>query len=77
MPAGCYAEYRQYEFEGMLFQGLSDYDNFLSLSYGEYMKFPQMDKRKGTAPPSKVKLINITLEEIQERYRKDNLRYQI
>ena len=75
MPASCYTGYQEYEFEGMLFQGLSDYDNFLRLSYGEYKQFPPIDERVGPAPPSKLKLIDITLEEIQERYQKENLRY--
>ena len=77
MPASCYAGFRQYEFEGMLFQGLSDYDNFLRLSYGDYMQLPPVEQRVGPAPPSKIELFDITLEEIQERYKKENLRYHI
>ena len=77
MPASCYAEYREYEFEGMLFQGISDYDNFLRLSYGNYMEFPPEDQRVGPAEASKVELFDITLEEIQERYKKENMKYQL
>lgn len=74
MPGSCYAEYREYEFEGMMFQGLADYDNFLRLSYGNYMQFPPEEKRKGPGEASEIKLIPITLEEIQDRYNRENLR---
>lgn len=72
MPATSLADFEQMEFEGMMFSVSKDWDNFLRLSYGDYMTLPPEEKRKGPAEPSKLKLIDITLEEIQERYRREN-----
>jgi lipopolysaccharide cholinephosphotransferase len=74
MPAESLADFEQMEFEGMMFSVSKDWDNFLRLSYGDYMQLPPVEKRKGPAEPSKLQLIDITLEEIQERYRRENAR---
>lgn len=72
MPASCYDQYTEMEFEGMKFMALSDYDRFLRLSYGDYMKLPPESERMGHADTSHIELIDITLEEIQERYYREN-----
>lgn len=72
MPANCYDDYTEIEFEGMMFMALSDQDRFLRLSYGDYMQPPPIEKRTGSAATSYFELIDITLEEIQDRYQKEN-----
>jgi LPS biosynthesis protein len=34
------------EFEGYIFKGAKDYHNYLTATYGDYMKFPPLDQRK-------------------------------
>ncbi len=77
MPAACYDRYMELEFEGMMFMALADYDRFLKLSYGDYMQFPPVEKRMGPGEASCVKLIDISREEIQQRYRDENLKMQL
>ena len=43
-------------FEGLIFQGIKDYDSYLSFKFGDYMQLPPMEKRK-VHPVSKLKLI--------------------
>ena len=33
-------------FEGKVFQGIKDYDSYLSFKFGDYMELPPADKRK-------------------------------
>lgn len=42
-------------FEGKVFQGIKDYDSYLSFKFGEYMELPPMEKRK-VHPVSELKL---------------------
>lgn len=42
-------------FEGKIFQGIKDYDSYLSFKFGEYMELPPLEKRK-THPVSALKL---------------------
>lgn len=75
MPASCYDHYMEMEFEGMDFMAISDYDRFLRLSYGDYMQLPPENERMGHADASHIELIDITLDEIQERYKHENCKY--
>lgn len=34
------------EFEGIIFQGIKDYDSYLSFKFGDYMELPPMEERK-------------------------------
>ena len=34
------------EFEGIIFQGIKDYDSYLSFKFGDYMELPPLEKRK-------------------------------
>lgn len=43
-------------FEGITFQGIKDYDSYLTFKFGEYMKLPPMEKRKAH-PVSDIRLI--------------------
>lgn len=70
MPAKCFKQYRDLEFEGMQLRGFADYDTYLTLLYHDYMTPPPADKRHHEAgEASRIDLIDITLEEIRERKR--------
>lgn len=43
-------------FEGKVFQGIRDYDSYLSFKFGEYMELPPKEKRK-VHPVSALKLL--------------------
>lgn len=43
-------------FEGKVFQGIRDYDSYLSFKFGNYMELPSVGKRK-VHPVSKIELI--------------------
>ncbi len=73
MPAVCFDEYIDVEFEGMKFLGLKEYDLYLTTHYGEYMTLPPEEDRHGFNNASKIRLSKISLEEIQERYQKENV----
>lgn len=46
------------KFEGIEFQGIKDYDGYLSFKFGNYMELPPEEQRK-THPVSKIKLIKV------------------
>lgn len=73
MPSRCFRKYREMDFEGMRFFVFEEYDMYLSLLYGDYMKLPPKEKRVERAEASKIELLDITLEGIQERYRKERI----
>lgn len=76
MPAECFDDYMEVEFEGMKFPGMKKYDLYLTTHYGDYRKLPPEEERHGWNHASKIKLSEISLEEIQERYRKENQNIQ-
>ncbi len=43
-------------FEGKVFQGIKDYDSYLSFKFGNYMELPPVEKRK-VHPVSAIKLL--------------------
>lgn len=47
-------------FEGKVFQGIKDYDSYLSFKFGDYRKLPPIEKRK-THPVSSLKLLGNSL----------------
>lgn len=53
-------------FEGNVFQGIKDYDSYLSFKYGNYMKLPPMEMRKAH-PVSGIKVV------IKEEDRESNV----
>ncbi len=48
-------------FEGVIFQGIKDYDSYLTFKFGDYMKLPPVEKRK-VHPVSKLK-VNENIED--------------
>lgn len=73
VPAHCFQKYIEMEFEGMQFSIFEEYDEYLSLLYGDYMQYPPIEEQVGHTDASKIEFLEITLEEIQERYRKENV----
>ncbi len=67
VPSECFKEFIDMDFEGFKFRAFKQYDRYLSLLYGDYMKLPPEDKRK-IHPASKLVLNDISLEEIKRRY---------
>ena len=62
-PKGVYGYDREwytnltgYQFEDMTLPGAKDYDGYLRVKYGDYMKMPSVEKRK-IHPVSKLKLL--------------------
>lgn len=48
-------------FEGIIFQGIKDYDSYLSFKFGEYMSLPPIEDRK-THPVSSLILLGNNLQ---------------
>ena len=46
-PSNLFEEYIYVEFEGCMFSAIKDYDKWLSVCYGDYMKLPPPEKRIG------------------------------
>lgn len=72
MPSECFKSYIDVEFEGMLFKGFEKYDKYLQLLYGDYMKLPPVEKRKGQLNPVVFEIENVSLEQIRAKYYNDN-----
>lgn len=51
-----YTRLSSYPFEGMILPGAKDYDGYLRIKYGDYMKLPPAEKRK-VHPVSKLELL--------------------
>lgn len=45
LPIILFSDTKEYEFEGNYFSGIKDYDNYLTLLYGNYMQLPPESKR--------------------------------
>lgn len=72
MALKFFDEFIELEFEGMKFSAVKDWDEYLSICYGDYMKLPPVEKRNSAAPASKIKLLDISLKDLQDKYRKEN-----
>ncbi len=51
-----YTDLTRYQFDDMNLPGAKDYDGYLQVKYGDYMKMPPVEKRK-VHPISKLKLL--------------------
>lgn len=63
-PNSEYGYYRNWyensaeiEFEGQFFQGIRDYDSYLTFKFGNYMELPPIEARK-THPVSRIQLVD-------------------
>lgn len=52
MPKKWFTKVKPFEFEGHIFSGLEDYDEYLSFSFGKYMELPPVEQRVQHAPVS-------------------------
>ena len=52
MPKKWFLEFQEFEFEGKKLIGLKDFDEYLTFSFGDYMKLPPVEKREQHAPVS-------------------------
>ena len=52
MPKEWFLNRAEYDFEGLKFYGIEDYDAFLKYMYNDYMTLPPEDKRQPHAPVS-------------------------
>jgi lipopolysaccharide cholinephosphotransferase len=62
-----YAHSKNIEFENFMFQGMRDYEEYLTFKFGDYRCPPPEDKRK-VHPVSDIKLIDLNMETLFERY---------
>ena len=67
VPSRFFESFQDMEFEGMMFRTVTEYDAYLSLLYHDYMQLPPVEKRVGHCSASKIKLLDISLEEIQKQ----------
>lgn len=51
-----YTDLKKYPFDDLILPGAKDYDGYLQVKYGDYMKMPPVEKRK-VHPISKLKLL--------------------
>lgn len=52
MPKRWFFNLQEFDFEGKRLVGLKDYDEYLTFSFGDYMKLPPIEKRAQHAPVS-------------------------
>lgn len=74
-PNYFFDEYSELEFEGMKFYVVKKWDEYLKGTYGDYMQLPPVEKRLPSAPASKIELLEMSLEDIQKKYREENCSY--
>lgn len=75
-PRSFFDRFIEVEFEGMKFSAIADYDNFLKMKYGDYMKIPPKEKQKGVMNASKLELIDISLDDLKAEYARGKSEYQ-
>jgi len=57
MPAECFDEMMDMQFEGYSFRVFKEYDNYLRELYGDYRKLPPKEERKAHLSVSKIQLL--------------------
>ena len=68
IDASIFGEYIDVDFEGMKFMAVKKYDQYLRISYGNYMELPPVEKRKGVMNAVKYKFINLDYNKLVEEY---------
>jgi len=69
MPAHCFNDYTEHEFEGMKLSVFSQYDDYLTAMYRDYMKLPPEDKRQTVSQAVELRLIDTSIEKIRNKYK--------
>jgi lipopolysaccharide cholinephosphotransferase len=67
-PCSLFASHIDLEFEGIKAMAIQGYDEYLRMRYGDYMKLPPEDQRRGVMEAVEYRFIDITHEEILEEY---------
>lgn len=67
-PRSLFSRFIDLEFEGIKVMAIQGYDEYLKMRYGNYMELPPEDQRKGVMEAVQYKFIDITHEEILEKY---------
>jgi lipopolysaccharide cholinephosphotransferase len=62
-----YRDLQDYQFEGFWFPGPRDYDACLSYQYGDYMRLPPIEHRKGHHEALSYRLINVAKEDLSQQ----------
>lgn len=70
-PRSLYSSYVDLDFEGIKAMAIQGYDEYLTTRYDNYMELPPEDQRKGVMDAVEFRFIDVTHEQILERYRKD------
>ncbi len=63
-----FSSYVDLDFEGMKGMSIQGYDRYLTEKYGDYMKLPPKEKRKGVMDAVEFKFVDVTYEDIIRRY---------
>lgn len=58
IPRKFFDKYQMYEFENSSFPGFYEYDEYLTLLYGDYMTLPPIEKRVSHMPVVKLELLD-------------------
>ena len=59
-PRSLFSNYVDLEFEGMKAMAIQGYDDYLTMKYGEYMKLPPENQRKGVMNAVEYRLIDVS-----------------
>lgn len=61
LPRKCFDEMIEMDFEGYKFYGFKEYDIYLSMHYGDYMKLPAVEDRVAHLKVSKLRLMDVEI----------------
>ncbi len=71
-PRELFSGFTDMEFEGLKIMAIKGYDEYLRMRYGNYMELPPMEQRKGVMEATYFSFIDITHDEILEKYKSSN-----
>ncbi len=72
-PGELFNGYIELEFEGIRCMAIKGYDRYLAMKYGDYMKLPPEDERKGVMDAIVLKFIDISYRDVINRYNTDSV----
>lgn len=68
IDSSIFSEYQNIKFEGMNFMSVKKVDEYLSISYGDYMVLPPLEKRKGVMNAVKYKFVPESYTELYHEH---------